>query len=280
MSSGEFLWLKNDVIIGGGGCAGPRSYLRAGNHVAVFDKCYINLSEEVTIGDGTALSYNVVLLTHGAWQPALMGYPTKFGPVHVGAQCVVYLNSVVLPGVSIGDYATIGASSLVNKDVPAYSLASGNPAKVIKGGGAYPRGLGAAEIDALLHDILSDYGTTLPPKKIEVVQSQQEGSNYSLTVVADHKNIGITYYGSENKGVTTAADISLSYGPLPEGAGSAAHFDLRAMTVAGEPGAIGEDLRDYLRRRAIKIITGKPFRSIPLANLKRMRDKRKNLPNG
>ena len=41
-------------------------------------------------------------------------------------------HTVVLPGVTIGEYAIIGACSLVTKDVPAYSLAMGTPAKVVK----------------------------------------------------------------------------------------------------------------------------------------------------
>ena len=100
---GEFLWLKDDVLIGGGGAKGPRSRLKIGDRTSVFDRTYINLSEPVTLGSDSALSYNVVVLTHGAWQPALQGYPTSFAPVAIGDFCVVYLNSILLPGVTIGD---------------------------------------------------------------------------------------------------------------------------------------------------------------------------------
>ena len=37
-----------------------------------------------------------------------------------------------MPGVTIGDYALIGAGSVVTRDIPAYSIAVGSPAKVIK----------------------------------------------------------------------------------------------------------------------------------------------------
>jgi acetyltransferase-like isoleucine patch superfamily enzyme len=277
MRSGEFLWMKNDVIVGGGGCAGPRSYLTTGDNVAIFDKCYINLSEAVTLGDGTALSYNVVLLTHGEWQPALMGYPTKFGPVHVGKQCVVYLNSVVLPGVSIGDYATIGASSLVNKDIPAHSLATGNPARVIKGSGEFPKALTAEGIDILMHEIIADYATTLPPKDAEALECRPDGTNFTLTTLFAGTKTHIVYYGQGTQaGQSTQPDVSISYYPLPDELKGSTHFDINERKMTGDGNAISEDLRDYLRRRAIKIFTGKQFRTIPLANLKRIKEKRKN----
>lgn len=41
-------------------------------------------------------------------------------------------NSVVLAGVTIGKHVVIGAGSVVTKDIPAYSIALGNPAKVVK----------------------------------------------------------------------------------------------------------------------------------------------------
>ncbi|MBQ4446170.1 MAG: sugar O-acetyltransferase, partial [Prevotella sp.] len=46
----------------------------------------------------------------------------------------------ILPGVTIGDNVTIGAGSVVNKDIPSNSVAVGNPCKVIKkiGRGACP----------------------------------------------------------------------------------------------------------------------------------------------
>ena len=41
-------------------------------------------------------------------------------------------NSVVLPGVTIGKGAVIGAGTVVTKDIPEYAIAVGNPARVIK----------------------------------------------------------------------------------------------------------------------------------------------------
>ena len=42
------------------------------------------------------------------------------------------MNSMIMPGVTIGEGAIVGAGSLVTKDVPAWTIATGRPAKVVK----------------------------------------------------------------------------------------------------------------------------------------------------
>ena len=52
--------------------------------------------------------------------------------VTIGDNCWIGGSVSILPGVSIGDNVTIGAGSVVVKDIPSGSVAAGNPAKVIK----------------------------------------------------------------------------------------------------------------------------------------------------
>lgn len=59
-------------------------------------------------------------------------YPFKEGRVVICDYAHVGLGAIILPGVTIGEGAIIGAGSVVNRDVPPYSLAVGVPAKVIK----------------------------------------------------------------------------------------------------------------------------------------------------
>lgn len=54
------------------------------------------------------------------------------GPVVIGNNVWLGNNVCVMPGVTIGDGAIIGANSVVTHDIPAYSVAAGIPAKVIK----------------------------------------------------------------------------------------------------------------------------------------------------
>lgn len=61
---------------------------------------------------------------------AKLGYILK--PIHLKKGCLVGMESFVMPGVTIGEGAIVGAGSLVTKDVPAWTIATGRPAKVVK----------------------------------------------------------------------------------------------------------------------------------------------------
>lgn len=77
------------------------------------------------IGDHTMITGGVSILTHDfvnrTWKE-----------VHVGKHCFIGYNAVVMPGVRIGDGCIIGANSVVTRDIPAYSVAVGVPAKVLQ----------------------------------------------------------------------------------------------------------------------------------------------------
>lgn len=54
------------------------------------------------------------------------------GPVTIGSNVWIGDKATILSGVTIGDGAVIAANSVVTKDIPAYTVAAGNPAHVIK----------------------------------------------------------------------------------------------------------------------------------------------------
>ncbi len=84
----------------------------------------------ISIGDGSRLAPRAHVLAHDATSREALGY-TRLAPVRIGNRVFVGADTLILPGVTIGDDSVIGAGSLVSSDIPAGSLAVGRPAKVI-----------------------------------------------------------------------------------------------------------------------------------------------------
>ena len=59
-------------------------------------------------------------------------FPLTSAPIKIGSECWLAASVMVLPGISIGDGAVIGARSLVSKTMPPWMICGGNPCKVIK----------------------------------------------------------------------------------------------------------------------------------------------------
>ena len=59
-------------------------------------------------------------------------YPGEFSRITIEEHASIGANATLLPGITIGKYAMIGAGSVVTKNVPAYAVVVGNPAKIIK----------------------------------------------------------------------------------------------------------------------------------------------------
>lgn len=58
--------------------------------------------------------------------------PSKIEDVHICKNAAIGMNFMIMPGVTIGEGAVIGSGSLVTKDIPAWTVAAGRPARVIR----------------------------------------------------------------------------------------------------------------------------------------------------
>ena len=89
---------------------------------------------EVTIGDNVFIGPNVSLCTviHAMTPRERNEGIMMARPIVIGDNVWIAANVVVLPGVTIGDGAVIGAGSVVTKDVAPFTLAAGNPARKIR----------------------------------------------------------------------------------------------------------------------------------------------------
>jgi acetyltransferase-like isoleucine patch superfamily enzyme len=59
-----------------------------------------------------------------------LGY--RIGKIHLMKGCLIGTNTLILPGVTVGEGAIVGAGSLIAKDIPAWCMAFGRPAKVVR----------------------------------------------------------------------------------------------------------------------------------------------------
>ncbi|MCI0553871.1 MAG: acyltransferase [Anaerolineae bacterium] len=113
------------------------------NNVFVWHYTILDGTGGLKIGEGTQIGAWVGIFTHSSHiairlygahyqdvpEVEKKGYPVT--PVKIGKYVFVGAGSKILPGVTIGDGSLISAGSLVNKDVNAFEIVAGNPAKVI-----------------------------------------------------------------------------------------------------------------------------------------------------
>lgn len=92
----------------------------------------ITIEDHVHIASGTRLLCHQRILSDYCVGDdyAKLGYHIR--PIVLKKGCLVGMESFVMPGVTIGEGAIVGAGSLVTKDIPAWTIAAGRPAKVVK----------------------------------------------------------------------------------------------------------------------------------------------------
>lgn len=107
-------------------------------HFGAFN--HITAINSIEIGDNLLTGKNVTITdnSHGSTElvdlliePVLRPLISK-GPIKIGNNVWIGDKATILPNVTIGDGAVIAANAVVTKNVPAYAVAAGNPARIIK----------------------------------------------------------------------------------------------------------------------------------------------------
>ena len=123
---------------------GDRSYLASGVHVTgdvrLGADCSVNVGSAVrgtvTAGDDVRVGSHVAILGFNhSMDPDAGPIDTQSLTVlgiAIGSDVWIGSNAVVVDGVRIGDHAVIGAGAVVTRDVPAWAVAAGNPARVVR----------------------------------------------------------------------------------------------------------------------------------------------------
>jgi acetyltransferase-like isoleucine patch superfamily enzyme len=117
-------------------CANPGSYIEIGADTFIGHHCEIASSERITIGEKCALAaYCTVIDTDKDYTDLLTPMPVRkaiTSPIELVENVWLAYKVTVLRGVSIDRGAVVGANAVVTKNIPAYCVATGIPAKVIK----------------------------------------------------------------------------------------------------------------------------------------------------
>ncbi|MBI4830853.1 MAG: acyltransferase [Candidatus Lindowbacteria bacterium] len=140
LSIGDFSHIDTNVKIEASDAVTIGSYVHIASNVLLQGRGTLAIEDYADIAAGSLIYSGVNHYTDGqtnryyemsSCAPADKQF-VRYAPVRIGKSAFVGLNSVVMPGVSIGEGAIVGACSFVNSDIPPYKIAVGAPAKVLK----------------------------------------------------------------------------------------------------------------------------------------------------
>lgn len=136
-NKGERLYLQGPIYFDYGIFTSFGKNCYANFNFTVLDVCPVNIGSNVFFGPNCSLMTPMHPLR---WQERNIkfkddktAYDDEYAkPISIGDNCWIVANVVITGGVTIGEGCVIGAGSVVTKDIPANSLAAGNPCKVIR----------------------------------------------------------------------------------------------------------------------------------------------------
>ncbi len=108
----DHTFIENDVLIG--------------NRVTV--KCGVQLWDGTTVEDDVFIGPNATF-TNDLF-PRSKQYPEQFARTVIRKGASIGANATILPGLTIGQYAMVGAGSVVTKNIPPFAVVVGNPARI------------------------------------------------------------------------------------------------------------------------------------------------------
>ena len=136
VGQGSLIWQHCIILAGavvGDGCklahnVFVESGVRIGDGVTIKDN--VALYDGVVIGDDVFIGPNAVF-TNVSTPRAFIGRKNEFEKTHIGKGASIGANATIVCGNTIGEYALIGAGTVIIADVPSHALVVGNPARQI-----------------------------------------------------------------------------------------------------------------------------------------------------
>jgi len=131
----EFLYKKNlrPAIWRSLGCkVGKNVHIGHGVRLDFGNVERITVEDDVLIANGVTLLCHIRDMKNYHVGNRATDMPVKYGDIYLGRGCYIGINVTILPGVHVGEGAVIGSCALVTKDVPAWTIATGVPARVVR----------------------------------------------------------------------------------------------------------------------------------------------------
>lgn len=151
---GDRTIIDRGVVVGG--LQSEHSYFEIGSKCVVLHHSYLNTAREIVIGNNVGIGGYCLIFTHGIWQSAFKGYPYKFGKVIIKDDAWLPWHVFVMPGITIGNGATVAGGSVVTRDVPDYCMVGGVPARIIRQEN-YPVKMDSNKKNNLMKTVLHDF---------------------------------------------------------------------------------------------------------------------------
>lgn len=118
----------------GGGKFSPR--ITFGNNVAINQNFHCTCADSIVIGDGTSITANCgvfdIIHPYEDIETNPRKADIKTQPILIGRDCLIGMNSVILPGTILGNHCVVGSNSTVSGVFPDCCVIAGSPAKIIK----------------------------------------------------------------------------------------------------------------------------------------------------
>lgn len=245
---GDDTIIREQVFVGGP--LFPDSLLSIGSRSRVFQDCYLNPSRPLLIGDDTGVGGRSSIFTHGSWQSAFEGYPASFEPVTIGDQVWLPWHVFILPGVEIGDRATIGAGSVVNRSVPPGVLAAGVPARVLREQESWPRPIDADQRWDLAKRVMHQLAEYMAANGLP---ARTETAPFGLALrLQAAGGGGFVALSRELAEAPAEADVAVGLAGSPVAGGPAAWFSILDRRRGGDRSELAEEVADFLGRYGVR----------------------------
>ena len=132
ISIGENVYVGHDTMLKGY----HKNSLTIGSNTWIGQGVFIHGAGGVFIGDEVGIGPGVKMLTSSHdiddRSIAILNSPLTFAPIVVESQSDIGVGAIIMPGVTIGQGAQVGAGSVVTRDVAPYAVVVGNPATVLR----------------------------------------------------------------------------------------------------------------------------------------------------